>query len=457
MEDLESKILDNLSDIELFKQLSEHLNDESQTKRLKTAESLCKVLEEYKNAGVFNLNNSVTDFLWKVFSQISECAVQGIKSTEEKFQAAWCLILLKTIKFHSDTKEIHENVYFTRCVSYLISSRSCKVLSFLIREYQDIGLAIIKVLCNIIPKSPITIDSIVAMLKSLPAPEKIKPVSFIKSYTQDLPRKRKRIDNFDPDISKGKVAVDTDTWEYVYKDAVGKLWIVILSESIPEKNIKVYLKFIPKIGFLQVSEPILFSDFFLRGYELGGSIAVLSLNGLFILCTKYNLESKLYYKKLYQLVKHRLAEGKVLKPAFLKLVDLSLSSHLLPSALVGSFVRLFIKESLRSSASQVIWNLSFGLKCLKVHPALSKMIHNENTLDVFNYNEEDPMLTNASESSLWELQVLQKHYHQQIVNLVKDYEKPLEKIPRISPNEAELILYEKLPQIQIKDYKSISL
>ena len=98
---------------------------------------------------------------------------------------------------------------------------------------------------------------------------------------------------------------------------------------------------------------MLFSDFFLKSYDMGGSLAVLALNGLFILSTKYNLESKLYYNKLYALLKRRLADGKAMKPGFLKLVELSLSSHLLPSSLVASFVRLFMRESLRGSLFQV--------------------------------------------------------------------------------------------------------
>jgi CBF/Mak21 family. len=117
---------------------------------------------------------------------------------------------------------------------------------------------------------------------------------------------------------------------------------------------KVYLKFIPKIGFSQVQEPLLFSDFFLKCFDIGGNLAVLSLNGLFILSTKHNLESKLYYNKLYVLLKQRLSEGKVLKPGFLRLVELSLTSHLLPSALVASFIRLFLREALRASLSQVV-------------------------------------------------------------------------------------------------------
>ena len=453
MEDLESRLLENLGDIELLKQLSDRLGDESTTKRMKTTESLLKVLEEYHSAGIFKQQNTVTEFLWKIFRQAVECSLQGVNSTEEKFQAAWSLILLKLIKLQIQDTPVHEDRYFLRLVTHLYSNRSFKVLSYLMREYQDIAIDIVKALTALLQQPSAITDNILGVFKSLPHAEKVKSAVFIKEPSEPLLKKRKRVENFDPDIEKQKILVNTESWDYQYRDAIGKLWIAVLYRSLREPDIKIFLKSIPKFGFSQVSEPLLFSDFFLKSYDMGGSLAVLALNGLFILSTQYNLESKLYYTKLYTLLKHRLAEGKPLKPGFLKLVELSVSSHLLPSSLVASFIRLFMKESLRTSTSQVTWNIAFALKCLKTHPALVKMVNNQNISDCYDERESDPQLTRASDSSLWEILLLKKHYNLKIVELVREFEKPVEKIPRISPGEVEMTIPTALPKLMPKEYK----
>lgn len=457
MEDLESKLLENLGDIDLLKQLSDRLSEESVTKRMKTTESLSKVLEEYKLAGVLKLQNTVTEFLWKIFRQASECALSGVNSSEEKFQAAWSLILLKLVKLQlEEEEEPHENTYFIKMVSHLYANRSFKVLGYLIREYQDIAISIIKTLVLIVQQAAATTDCTLIALKALPPADKVKVQVFIRENIEDLPKKRKRIENFDPEISKQKVLVDTQHWAYQYHENIGKLWIAVLSSTLHDSDIKTYLKAIPKFGFAQVAEPLLFSDFFLKSYDMGGSLAVLALNGLFILSTQYNLESKLYYTKLYVLLRRRMEEGKNMKPGFLRLVELSLSSHLLASTLVASFVKLFMKETLRTTRNQAMWNVAFALKCLKTHPALVKMLHNENTEEVYISTENDPMLAHATDSSLWELMLLKKHYNSSLVDLIKEFEKPIEKIPRITPGE--LFSRPEVPAKSVaKDYRKINI
>jgi hypothetical protein len=39
---------------------------------------------------------------------------------------------------------------------------------------------------------------------------------------------------------------------------------------------------------------------------------------------------------------------------------------------------------------------------------------------------------------LWELLILKNHYHKTVVELVKEFEKPIEKLPRIAPDQIDL-------------------
>ena len=186
MEDLESRLLENLGDIELLKQLSDRLGDESTTKRMKTTESLLKVLEEYHSAGIFKQQNTVTEFLWKIFRQAVECSLQGVNSTEEKFQAAWSLILLKLIKLQIQDTPVHEDRYFLRLVTHLYSNRSFKVLSYLMREYQDIAIDIVKALTALLQQPSAITDNILGVFKSLPHAEKVKSAVFINGSFSHL-------------------------------------------------------------------------------------------------------------------------------------------------------------------------------------------------------------------------------------------------------------------------------
>lgn len=457
MDDLESQLLQNLSNVAILKQLIEKLHDDSQTKRMKTAESLCKVFEEYKSSGVLELKNSITEFLWTVFAQIIEACVKGLTGKEDKFQAAWALVMLRLLKVHSSYQDLAENTHFVALVSQLFVQQSFKVLGFLIREFQDLAVTIVEGLTGYFKVNLVLAENFVGLAKALPGFDRIKANLFWDNAEVKVPSKRKRTENIDPALEKNKILVDVTGYEYIYKESISKLWVTVLNQGLRESEIKVYLKIIPKIGFSQVQDALIFSDFYLKSFDLGGNLSVLALNGMFILCTRHNLESKLYYNKLYTLLKKLLSNGKPLKKNFLRLIELSLSSHLLPASLVASFLRLFLKESIRASTHQTLWSLALALKCLKIHPVLSKMLHNDSQTDTFNLESNDPLHTNAIENSFWELQILNSHWNPQIKQILKEFEKNVEKIPKISPSEIEKEESGIRAEIQAQTFEALSL
>lgn len=211
-----------------------------------------------------------------------------------------------------------------------------------------------------------------------------------------------------------------------------------------------------KHGLPIVSEPLMFSDFYLKAFDNGGSLAVLALSGLFILMTKHGLEAKQYYMKLYQLLKIQLNKGKTLSKGYLKLLELSLSSPMLPSSMIGSFIKILLKESLLSPVSTSLFGIAFALKSFKVHTGLAPLINNDHKEDNFNYEEPNPLYTKSLESSLWELMVLKHHYHPKIRELVKEFEKPVEKMARVTTAEVlNLEAPQKRPKLMPKPYKPI--
>jgi U3 small nucleolar RNA-associated protein 19 len=52
-------------------------------------------------------------------------------------------------------------------------------------------------------------------------------------------------------------------------------------------------------------------------------------------------------------------------------------------------------------------------------PALQEKMEEEGVDDPFDMDETDPMVTGAIESSVWELEALQSHYHPNVATLAK--------------------------------------
>lgn len=151
------------------------------------------------------------------------------------------------------------------------------------------------------------------------------------------------------------------------KSVIQSLWDKVLRASdIDNDTILKILKAMNTKIFPKVANPILFSDFLISAYDLVDTvgnktelshkdivISIHALSSLFILLANHGLDytSINYYTKLYSLLNYlqnifRMKE----KEKFLKLLELSLKSPMLPSAIAASF----IKKVLRMIITQYI-------------------------------------------------------------------------------------------------------
>ncbi|CAG9332468.1 unnamed protein product [Blepharisma stoltei] len=326
------------------------------------------------------------------------------------------------------------------------------------KEYQDIATESAKVISSLVKDEEFDLNIIYEFLSQIPSPSKLKENVF---YPELAPpslasKKRKRKENFDPELAGQRILVDSDSWAIRYKQSIGQIWKELTDLSLEAADIKFLLKALCKYGLPNVSDPLMFSDFYLKSFDNGGNTAVLALSGLFILMTKHGLEAKQYYMKLYQLIRTQLQKGKTLSKSFLKLLELSLSSPMLPSSLIGSFIKVLLKESLLSPVSTTLWAVAFTVKSFKIHSGLLPMINNNHKEDKFNYEELNPLYTKSIESSLWELMILKKHYHPKIRELVTEFEKPVEKMARVTTAEVmNLEVPQKRPKLNPKPFKGI--
>lgn len=172
-------------------------------------------------------------------------------------------------------------------------------------------------------------------------------------------------------------------------------------------------------------------DFLTDSYNSGGSTALLALSGLFYLIQERNLDYPHFYTKLYSLLDENLLHSKH-RSRFFRLLDTFLASTHLPATLVASFIKRLSRLALNAPPSAIVAIVPFAYNLLKSHPTCTFMIHREikdkkhkalvedqGMHDPFVCEESDPTRTRAIESSLWEIESLQSHYHPNVAAIAR--------------------------------------
>ncbi|KAJ3534709.1 hypothetical protein NM688_g7095 [Phlebia brevispora] len=180
-----------------------------------------------------------------------------------------------------------------------------------------------------------------------------------------------------------------------------------------------------------LTRPILAMDWVGSCVDYGGTVGLLALNALFILMKEYNLDYPQFYTRLYAFLDRNVLHLKH-RARFFRLTELFLSSTMLPVALLASFLKRLARLSLNAPPAAVVMIIPFTYNLLKKHPALMVMIHRvDDTFDAasdpFDDKEPNPTLTNAIDSSLWELYSQKSHYHAPASTLARIFEEPFTK------------------------------
>ena len=176
-----------------------------------------------------------------------------------------------------------------------------------------------------------------------------------------------------------------------------------------------------------MSRPESLMDFLTDSYNIGGSTSLLALSGLFYLINTKNLDYPSFYPKLYSLLDADLLHSKH-RSRFLRLLNTFLSSTHLPASLIASYIKRLSCLSLFAPPAAIVAIVPYIYNLLKEHPTCTLMIHrppyppytpSTDNLgnDPFNMSEPNPQLTHAVDSSLWELETLQSHYHPNVASL----------------------------------------
>jgi len=237
------------------------------------------------------------------------------------------------------------------------------------------------------------------------------------------------------------------------------LWLQLLSLPVPLKQWAQVLQFLPESVIPYMGRPLMLSDFYLRAFHSGSTeVSVLSLSGLLLLLSKYGLgdpetlssSCNEFYSQLYCLFS--METFRLRKRArFQRLAVASLTSGLLPARFAAVFAKKCMRVAIScSEPGTVMWLLSVAYGLIQKHHSHCKyLLHRpaEEGKEPEKYDQ-DPFETNASftaaleqapNTSLWELQILQRHHLPAVVVLVKLFLRPFFK-PSAKKMDPELFL-----------------
>ncbi|KAI9271603.1 CBF/Mak21 family-domain-containing protein [Phascolomyces articulosus] len=207
-----------------------------------------------------------------------------------------------------------------------------------------------------------------------------------------------------------------------HRRAFQSCWIALLKLPLTEEIYKKTLLILHKRILPHLREPRFLMDFLTDSYNVGGSVSLLALNGLFILITEYNLDYPDFYRKLYTLLDRDVMHVKY-RSRFFRLLDVFLSSTLLPANLIAAFIKRLARLSLTAPPAASVIIIPFIYNLLRRHPICMKLIHKNDAVgeaeDPYDFNEQNPYETKALDSSLWELQTLSQHFYANVSTLAK--------------------------------------
>ncbi|EAW20188.1 ribosome biosynthesis protein NOC4 [Aspergillus fischeri NRRL 181] len=248
------------------------------------------------------------------------------------------------------------------------------------------------------------------------------------SECDNVPGPQHKFENFHTKTSKqNKKLLSVNS----HKKQAQNAWLAILQNDLSHTQRKTLLRNMVYTIEPWFNRPELLMDFLTDSYNVGGATSLLALSGLFYLIQEKNLDYPQFYHKLYSLLDADLLHSKH-RSRFFRLMNTFLSSTHLPAALIASFIKRLSRLALNAPPTAIVVIVPFIYNLLKNHPTCTFMLHRvvrdeqtkatleaEGMDDPFDVNEGDPTRTKAIESSLWEIETLQSHYHPNVAAIAR--------------------------------------
>ncbi|EGE84468.1 ribosome biogenesis protein Noc4 [Blastomyces dermatitidis ATCC 18188] len=411
--------------------------DSTKSPNLTVALSLCRVFCRLLAGGQFNKPKGASEqdlilvaWLKERYQEYQQGLINVLKKAEPTAQIAALSLCMRLIKEQSINGGAGADVgvwkggYFNDLVIALIEAqdgervRSEFIENFL-TKYHDVAFYTLLRLSDFAStnKSPESIEVVISLLSALGQPP--PPNHEFESFYTDL-------------SSVGQKHKATLLSVSSYKQRVQAAWLSVLrSNTLNEQQRKTLLRLMSRLIAPWFLKPEMLMDFLTDSYDQGGSTSLLALSGLFYLIQEKNLDYPQFYQKLYSLLDADLLHSKH-RSRFFRLLDTFLSSSHLPATLVASFIKRLSRLALNAPPAAIVVIVPWIYNLLKSHPTCTFMLHrvirdeasqsklqSHGMTDPFDPTEPDPTRTGALESSLWEIETLQSHYHPNVASLSK--------------------------------------
>lgn len=217
-----------------------------------------------------------------------------------------------------------------------------------------------------------------------------------------------------------------------HKKVAQTFWTAVFRLRLDISQREAVLELIPQRIAPWYLKAELLMDFLTDSFDAGGGTSLKALSGLFYLMQEKSLDYPQFYHKLYSLLTPSTMHSKH-RSRFFRLLDTFLASTHLPACLVASFIKRLSRLALYAPPSGIVAVVPWIYNLLRKHPICTFMLHRNPKLhgkmdsitseevykDTFCMEEPDPMNTGALESSLWEIQMLQSHYHPNVATIAR--------------------------------------
>ncbi|PGH03000.1 U3 small nucleolar RNA-associated protein 19 [Blastomyces parvus] len=411
--------------------------DATTSPNLTVALSLCRVFCRLLAGGQFNKPKGASEqdlilvaWLKERFQEYQQGLINVLKNAEPTAQITALSLCMRLIKEQSVNGGagaevgVWKGASFNDLIIALIEAqdgervRSEFIENFL-TKYHDVAFYTLLRLSDIAStnRSPESIEAVISLLSALGQPP--PPNHEFESFYTDL-------------SSVGQKHKTTLLSVSSYKQRAQAAWLSVLrSNTLNEQQRKTLLRLMSRLIAPWFLKPEMLMDFLTDSYDQGGSTSLLALSGLFYLIQEKNLDYPQFYPKLYSLLDADLLHSKH-RSRFFRLLDTFLSSSHLPATLVASFIKRLSRLALNAPPAAIVVIVPWIYNLLKSHPTCTFMLHrvirdedsksklqSHGMTDPFDPTEPDPTRTGALESSLWEIESLQSHYHPNVASIAK--------------------------------------
>lgn len=448
----ESRILESATNYnELLTVLEKLVSAKSSEKYFEISASLVKIFGVLAKRGVLTkkkiadkTKKAVASWLIERYSEFFKVLCDKVSQDEDDYAAISLAALLKLVtiesKYFSNDDYYYPKASFREIIGSCLRSRTgLDALSSVAEEYQhydDFRFYLYQELAYLL--SDQEHSELQAACKNYKSSTKIVDtlLSIIDTQVKlDTGAKDDELSGnwwlAEPIASKTSLKQSTPLKVSSQKIAFQKCWLAVLRLPQSTKQHHKVMAVLHKKLIPNMAQPQMLMDYLTDAYNDGDVMSFLALNGVFFLMQKYNLDYPDFFTKLYALFQ----DGSVMHVRYrsrvLRLLDLFLSSSHLPSAIMASFIKKMARLALSSPIGAVVSILPFIYNQLKRHPSCMVMIHKPNasgeTVDPFDILETNPLKTKAFESSLWEIESLQHHYHPNVATLARIFSQPFHK------------------------------